>query len=1504
MQPTTTISATAIPTMQPTTTISATALINDIIFDYTSLVETIDGKIIEVGWIKLISCEETAYTVDAINYRSGYTNDNILEMAKFAVSIRLTAPQNNISMIQQLNNAPWGAWSEFVYCNDDEYAIGFKLKVEGDQSGGDDTAANSLRLICASSHNATASEIYTTIEGNWGFWSSDILCPSNYYIIGFDQKVEGDQHGGDDTAMNSIKFKCNDPNNTIIEAWNAAQWGSYTGNFVDCPPGYFVCGFKQQVEGDQSGGDDTALNAIELVCCGQEFNETDYMVTTKVCSNPVYALNNKKEMSYSLNITDGRIAGYQNTDNWIGSQKAKARLNNVCFGGLAGVGSEPHNITDLNFFYQSCGNFEGIHIGETICKWQYSDFIHKNIDMYFGFDMHKNAWCDKAALVSINPTTSPTMSPNTPYPTMLPITEISHDELMKNIAFDYTSLEKSANGDALEIGWVKLISCKETAYNVNATNYRSGYNLDNIVDIAKFALSVRFTAPQNTEIIQQTNNAPWGVWSDFVYCNIDEYVIGFRMRIEGDQSGGDDTAANSLRFVCKSMDNSTASEISTANEGVWGDWSDIILCPPGYYIIGFDQKVEGDQSGGDDTAMNSIKFKCNDPNNTIIEALNAAPRGSYTGNFVDFPPAYFVSGFKQQVEDDQGGGDDTSLNAIELVCCDHTVNQTDYMVTAKICSNPVYALNNGKELSYLLNPMDGKIAGFQDTNNWIGSSKATARLENSCFDGGLGGLGSDAHNISVRHNNSDGLYFYQACDNQQGIHIGQTICKWQYSSFINQNIDIYFGFDVNKRSWCEQTKLATFSPTETPSLLPTTLVPTIQPTTAPTDVELYGFTLNLGSGQSLQIPSRAWVIDITVNETNLICNMYNEYLDIYATTTRSPPKNQYFDVMWIQWNTDQDGIEIGSGNIIGQNKLCEAEYYAADGWRYVDVSYVEFKSHQNFEWTIFDKYENRICYEEDLYSTTINNLASLETWQDDCYQSWYISSNDNDFNFRYFNESQDVTFAHNITYFYDKTDNTEHCVHGAFNGEQYVHRLFRIEEPHYYIDVKLKFWAFGSWNPALEFDNDYGIIYFNGKEIWQGRFMYEYDYVDYNCQGYEGFADWLDVTNKSRDIFNANRFSALNTLDLICSFDIEIEYIDHTRTDEPFLLSIYGHLNQDISNEAWGFSDVEISYRTESLSPTTDTPTNIPTQSPTVPFECDHTVTELFGDKKVQICWVKMLSCTESYLNSNYIFYHSWEDIYNASWNLISVKFSSDGIIQNNDSLDNYSVIAKPNSNPIYALKQGKELSYLLDETDGTIKDYQDIDNWIGNKKAKARLSNACFSDVTDGIGGHPSDIRNVIYHACNDFYGIHIIPETNICLWEWRNILGVDMAVYVGFSLYMTISPTTEPITETATTTDRDTDRDAGKKQKDDQTGIIVGVVIAIVLLLLIIATIIYFKNKRKKYEIAGDMQNQNQNQQEDAGPTEIGTETEMIEINRTTITPNNDQVEAVDKTNEKFED
>ena len=69
----------------------------------------------------------------------------------------------------------WGDWGNREFCQNDEYAVGFATKVEGDQGDEDDTAMNGLKLQCSNG------DFITSAEQVWGSWNhTSNSCFSGY----------------------------------------------------------------------------------------------------------------------------------------------------------------------------------------------------------------------------------------------------------------------------------------------------------------------------------------------------------------------------------------------------------------------------------------------------------------------------------------------------------------------------------------------------------------------------------------------------------------------------------------------------------------------------------------------------------------------------------------------------------------------------------------------------------------------------------------------------------------------------------------------------------------------------------------------------------------------------------------------------------------------------------------------------------------------------------------------------------------------------------------------------------------------------------------------------------------------------------------------------------------------------------------------------------------------------------------------------------------------------
>ena len=157
------------------------------------------------------------------------------------------------------------------------------------------------------------------------------------------------------------------------------------------------------------------------------------------------------------------------------------------------------------------------------------------------------------------------------------------------------------------------------------------------------------------------------------------------------------------------------------------------------------------------------------------------------------------------------------------------------------------------------------------------------------------------------------------------------------------------------------------------------------------------------------------------------------------------------------------------------------------------------------------------------------------------------------------------------------------------------------------------------------------------------------------------------------------------------------------------------------------------------------------------------------------IGWIKAISCTEGTYNSKFTYHR--EDYSSLSSRAISIKFQPPGGIDN-PKYEDLTVVAKPYSNPIkYGLNRNTELSYTMRNDSDLPIAYANLSNWIGTSTAVARLKNSCYGN---GLLNH---FDQYIYHACNNYRGIHIGDGIHECKWDYMVSIGQDIEVYFGFS-------------------------------------------------------------------------------------------------------------------------
>ncbi|CAF1297087.1 unnamed protein product [Rotaria sp. Silwood1] len=114
-------------------------------------------------------------------------------------------------------------------------------------------------------------DVVRTIEpesGPWGEFTDMVYCDANTWAIGFRQRVEKPCDNCDDTALNALELLCGKKDGTPVKSITSHKgfWGDWGGN-VRCPgKNNFLKGVSFKIEEPQETGDDTAANDCQFAC--------------------------------------------------------------------------------------------------------------------------------------------------------------------------------------------------------------------------------------------------------------------------------------------------------------------------------------------------------------------------------------------------------------------------------------------------------------------------------------------------------------------------------------------------------------------------------------------------------------------------------------------------------------------------------------------------------------------------------------------------------------------------------------------------------------------------------------------------------------------------------------------------------------------------------------------------------------------------------------------------------------------------------------------------------------------------------------------------------------------------------------------------------------------------------------------------------------------------------------------------------------------------------------
>ncbi|CAF2872395.1 unnamed protein product [Rotaria sp. Silwood2] len=114
-------------------------------------------------------------------------------------------------------------------------------------------------------------DVVQTIEpksGPWGEFTNTVYCETNTWAIGFRQRVEKPCDKCDDTALNALELLCGKKDGTSVKSIKAHDgfWGDWS-EVVRCPGDKnFLKGVSFKIEPPQELGDDTAANDCRFAC--------------------------------------------------------------------------------------------------------------------------------------------------------------------------------------------------------------------------------------------------------------------------------------------------------------------------------------------------------------------------------------------------------------------------------------------------------------------------------------------------------------------------------------------------------------------------------------------------------------------------------------------------------------------------------------------------------------------------------------------------------------------------------------------------------------------------------------------------------------------------------------------------------------------------------------------------------------------------------------------------------------------------------------------------------------------------------------------------------------------------------------------------------------------------------------------------------------------------------------------------------------------------------------
>lgn len=163
-----------------------------------------------------------------------------------------------MQIIRQVTNGEIeGEWGLLEMCPAGSRAVSYASRNDLNQ-GPDFTSLNAVQLNC---DDAGASFV-TSTQGPNGQMGPGRGCAAGAALSAFQLRVQPNGVDADNTAVNTIRFRCTDGVELTSAGNQIGTFGAYSG---DCVNG--ICGIQTRVKAEDAATDNTAVNDVRFECC-------------------------------------------------------------------------------------------------------------------------------------------------------------------------------------------------------------------------------------------------------------------------------------------------------------------------------------------------------------------------------------------------------------------------------------------------------------------------------------------------------------------------------------------------------------------------------------------------------------------------------------------------------------------------------------------------------------------------------------------------------------------------------------------------------------------------------------------------------------------------------------------------------------------------------------------------------------------------------------------------------------------------------------------------------------------------------------------------------------------------------------------------------------------------------------------------------------------------------------------------------------------------------------